>query len=316
MKKTIGIIVVGIIFYTLGYFSSPKSINNPLKTENRLSGNYQFINPLLECNVDSIIQDKSLTNLKNKLRENYSQDTSIYFRDMNNGPWFGINEKELFSPASLIKVPLMIAYLKKAEKDPSIFDKKILNTSLYNPRTQNIQPRVTLAQNQTYTVRQLIEQMIIYSDDTSYNLLNSEISANELLSVYDDLGVDISLAEQNPNGNILSVKAYASFFRILFNASYLNKEMSEYALKILSQTDYKDGLNSGIPSTIQTAHKFGERQYLDTGLKQLHDCGIIYLPKKPYLLCIMTRGNNFDILKNKISNISKEIYIEISSVNN
>ncbi len=28
---------------------------------------------------------------------------SVYFRDLNNGPWFGINEKEEFSPASLLK---------------------------------------------------------------------------------------------------------------------------------------------------------------------------------------------------------------------
>ena len=266
----------------------------------------------MECDNSTISQNTNLNSLKDKVEELISDEqTSVYYRDMNNGPWFGINEKEMFSPASLVKVPLTIAYLKKAETDPSILDKEILNTEIYNPRTQNIQPEVTLIPNQKYTIRQLIEQMIIYSDDVSYSILNSQLTAIEITKVYSDLGVDISQAQANPNGNILSVKSYASFFRILFNASYLNQEMSEYALKILSQIKFKDGLVAGVPNNITISHKFGERQYLDTGLKQLHDCGIIYMPNKPYLLCIMTRGNDFKTMSNTIKNISETIYTKL-----
>jgi len=234
---------------------------------------------------------------------------------MNNGPWFGIHEKEYFSPASLIKVPLMMAYLKKAESDPSLLSKEIFNTLPYDSRVQNIQPRVTLVVNQKYTVKQLIEQMIIYSDDISYKLLNDQMTGEEIVQVYKDLGVDISRATANPNGNIVTVKAYASFFRILFNASYLNPEMSEYALKVLGQIEFKDGLVAGLPKDIIVAHKFGERQYLDTGLKQLHDCGIVYLPGKPYLLCVMTRGNNFNSLKKTIKDVSQMVYDTVSQKN-
>jgi beta-lactamase class A len=235
---------------------------------------------------------------------------------MNNGPWFGIQENELFSPASLVKVPLMITYLKKAEQDPSILDQEILNTTIYDPKTQNIQPEVVLNKDQKYTIRQLIEQMIIYSDDVSYNLLNQQIPSADIIKIYNELGVDVSKALTDPNGDIISVKDYASFFRILFNASYLNQEMSNYGLTILNKIKFKDGLIAGIPNNISVAHKFGERQYLDTGLKQLHDCGIVYLPGKPYLLCVMTRGNDFNTLKNTIKNISQLVFQEISSLNN
>lgn len=234
---------------------------------------------------------------------------------MNNGPWFGIQENELFSPASLVKVPLMITYLKKAEQNLSILDQEILNTTVYDPKTQNIQPKVVLNKDQKYTIKQLIEQMIIYSDDVSYNLLNQQIPSTDIIKIYNELGVDVSKALTDPNGYIISVKDYASFFRILFNASYLNQEMSEYALKLLSQSDFKDGLITNLPKNITVSHKFGERQYLNTGLKQLHDCGIVYVPNKPYLLCVMTRGDNFDILKNTIQNISQIVYQNISSLN-
>lgn len=43
---------------------------------------------------------------------------SVYFRNLTNGNWFGIEEKELFSPASLMKLPLLLAYYKLEEQQP------------------------------------------------------------------------------------------------------------------------------------------------------------------------------------------------------
>jgi len=154
--------------------------------------------------------------------------------------------------------------------------------------------------------------MIIYSDNQAYDLLLKNIDNRKLIETYNNLGVDISLGFENPNGNILSVKQYASFFRILFNASYLSKDMSEKALGLLSRVKFSQALVAGVPSNILVAHKFGERQYTDTGEKQLHDCGIIYLPNKPYLLCIMTRGKNIPIEENFVKQISSMVYQNIS----
>lgn len=49
----------------------------------------------------------------------------IYVRNLNNGPWFGINENEKYSPASMMKVPILITFLKWIEQDSSVLDKKI-----------------------------------------------------------------------------------------------------------------------------------------------------------------------------------------------
>jgi len=267
----------------------------------------------LICNF--IYKPVSQNALKDQLLTQIDSNTSIYFQDINNGSSFGINENKLYSPASLIKVPLLIALLKESETDPSILDKEILNTESYDPKVQNIQPQVTLIPNKKYTIKQLIEQMIIYSDDISYNLLNQQTSADKIIKIYNDLNIDISQALSSPKGDIISAKDYTTFFRILYNSSYLNPTMSKYALKILGQTDFKDGIVASIPPDINVSHKFGERQYLDTGSKQLHDCGIVYYPNKPYLLCIMTRGDNFESLKSKIKNISKTVYDNISLLN-
>ena len=86
--------------------------------------------------------------------------------------------------------------------------------------------------------------------------------------------------------------------------------MSEILLGLLTETSYKNGLVAGLPEgEIKIAHKFGERKI--GKLIQLHDCGIIYYQENPYLLCIMTRGNDFYKQQIGIEMISRFIYSEI-----
>lgn len=314
-------IVLTIFSAIIGYFVGKNSIKIPLFSEQRHQGSYQFINPLLECDSASFSSSAALDDLRHQVsitidelkNSNQISFASLYYRDLNNGPWFGINEKELFSPASLVKVPIMITYFKKAESDPSFLTQSVTLEN-QNTYTQNIPPSVTLSPEKTYTYEDLIENMIIYSDNQSYETLQKNIDNNLLVHTYSDLGIDISKAYDDPAGNIISVKSYAAFFRILFNASYLNKEYSEKALKILSQIKYTDALVKGVNNpNITISHKFGERTYESTGEKQLHDCGIVYAPNKPYLICIMTRGTDFSKLSNSIAKLSNIVFQSITS---
>jgi len=323
IKKTIGILSLVLLCFVGGLISSPylfPKTNQSITKEIRQNFDYKFINPLLECDSSSISSDKNLASLKKELQFIINQEVSnnkisfasIYYRDLNNGPWLGINEKEYFSPASLIKVPVLIAYLKETEKDPSILNKKITNTKDFDYSQQNVTPTQTIEKDKEYTIGNLLERMIVYSDNGAYELLLDNIDNIKIFNVYKDLDVDISKAEKDPNGNIITVKDYASFFRILFNASYIDQDNSEKALEILSKTQYYKGLVAGVPENITVAHKFGERQYLPSKEKQLHDCGIVYLPGKPYLICIMSRANDFDQAASFIKNISKTVYNHVS----
>jgi beta-lactamase class A len=316
------IFVSFVLGYSTRYLLYRAGVNYIFETRLKNS-HYQFINPLLECDNSILTSNNELDGLKSLLKKYIDKQISdkkidyaaFYFRDLNNGPWTGIKEDTLFSPSSLIKVPLMMTYFKIAETSPEILDEELVNTTTFNPNRQNIQPSVTLAPNQKYTVIELIKRMIIYSDNDAYDLLNQHIGGQEVLDTYNNLGVDISKGQTDPNGDILSVKSYASFFRILFNASYLDKEYSELALTILSQSKFTQGIVAGVAPDIIVAHKFGERQYLDTGEKELHDCGIVYLTKNPYLLCTMTQGNNFENLTDTIKTISTKTYNYVTSKN-
>lgn len=307
-----GIFLASTVFYII----RPLPPTNSDFKELRHQGNYKFINPLLECDDTDFSIDKNLVDLQHSIKQLINNGVnqkdvsfaSVYYRDLNNGAWFGINENELFSPASLVKVPLMITYYKLSETNPEILKNTLVNKQVYNSSSQNIQPQVTLKPDTSYTVEDLIYRMVVYSDNLAYDLLLKNINNTLVVDTYRDLGIDISKGLTDPNGNIISVKDYASFFRILYNSSYLSKDSSEKALNLLTQISFKQGLNRQLPATVSVAHKFGERQYLDTGEKQFHDCGIVYLPTKPYLICIMTRSNDFPKAIDLISHVSLTIY--------
>jgi len=161
---------------------------------------------------------------------------------------------------------------------------------------------------ESYTVDELLRRMIAYSDNNSAALLEQTVKIDLLRQTYYDLGIRSPYA-MKAEDDYISVNNYASIFRILYNASYQSKLMSEKALEYLAESAFKGGLVGGIPEGIVVAHKFGEWESGDNKeIKQLHDCGIVYYPNHPYLLCVMTRGNSFEYLDDSIREISHAVH--------
>ena len=154
--------------------------------------------------------------------------------------------------------------------------------------------------------------MIIHSDNEATYLLKQHLDPAISNQTYIDLGINVP--ENNPDAEFMTVRAYSSFFRILYNSTYLNDELSSKALGILTKSDFKLALRKPIPNDIRVAHKFGERTSSRSNLKQLHDCGIIYFPNHPYSLCVMTKGNDFNEQSEQISKISEIVYERIKTI--
>ena len=282
------------------------------------STEYKFTNPILDYeNVQmetSSLFYSSINQRVSKLKEKYGIGfASVYYRDLNNGQWIGINEKEEFSSASLIKLPVLIALLKQEEVQPGILHKVVTVSPLdaQGIIEQDIKPKNTLVIGESYTLLEIAERMIQESDNVAMNILLKNIDEKYRTGVFEAVGVD---ARQADREILVRVKDYAGFFRTLFNASYLSRHNSERALDILSKTSFDKGIVAGVPKGIIVSHKFGERSgYKDDILvsKQLHDCGIIYYPNKPYILCIMTRGNNYENQTIFIKEISRLFFEEL-----
>jgi beta-lactamase class A len=236
-------------------------------------------------------------------------DMAVYYRDLSDGPWFGINEKVPFNPASMMKVPVMVAWLKRAEKNPTILKKTFLfKEEYYTDKPQFTKPAQSLTSGASYTVEELLRYMVSYSDNKATWVLFNALNPEETSAVLD--GMDVA---NDPSGdnNSISAHGYSGFFRILYNASYLNREMSEKALQLLSYEDFHQGIAAGIPKGVTVATKFGE-DITDRDI-QLHEFGIVYHPQGPYILGVMTRGQDFTRQAEIISRVSAMIYNEIAS---
>ncbi len=283
----------------------------------------KFIKPLLLTEYDS--QDESLAwypyeqKIKDEVQAEISRHPEIevgfYYHDLSNLSWFGINENEKFIPASLLKLPMLISYYKLRESDPTIFDQTI------NYKGENFNDKKNLGQSNnivpggTYTVKHLLDEMIINSDNNALELLFA-YKRDILKNLFDDL--QTPLPEQSTElatDSYLSARDYGKFFLILYNASYLNRKDSEEVLEMLSKINFKDGLTGSLPDDVVVSHKFGERIIAGNGndaIQEFHDCGIVYFPNKPYKICIMTKGHDLVKQQELVREISKIIYYRIS----
>jgi beta-lactamase class A len=242
-------------------------------------------------------------------------EISVYFRDLRYGQRFGIREQERFSSDTLLKLPLMIAYLKWAESTPLLLNRKIVYTGHHNAALDDqLTANDFFEDGKSYKIDTLIYRMIAYNDSGAYALLRSNLPPGRLDKIFKDISVDYDPVK---NDDSITFNAYASFFRILFNASYLGSEMSEKALRYLSKTTFKDGIISGVPADIDVVAKYGERMLSHpadgaaTGSRQYHEFGIVYHPVHPYLVGIMVRGDDPRMLSKTLRDISALVYEEV-----
>lgn len=328
MRKPFNIIIWSIALLSAGflaglYSKAPSKQTPPVfSTEIREgnNGNSMLTNPLLECETGQQTISKGAIRpfpakmedaIQREKQQGHIEFASFYFRDLNNGAWFGVNEQEQFKPASLLKVPLMLYYLKQADQDPSILEEKVIYQQNGPESHQFFTPLSQLEPENEYTVEEAIESMITNSDNRASVVLSERASPQRL----DDLLILLGIGpvSKDPAEVFISVRQYASFFRILFNASYVSQTRSEQALRLLRDINFKGGLRAGIPANITVAHKFREATNLDTRDVQFHDCGIVYYPNKPFLVCIMTRGRDMEKVAEAVTRISRQVFEEVDS---
>ncbi len=234
MRLTIVMAMVGL--FALG-MASAAAISYVRDTT--CGKDYMFIDVSVVCGKPVVIkktgyaetQDKITAFIEAERLAGRVKDVSVYFRDLVNGPIFGINELADFTPASLLKLPLALVYLTTAEKEPELLNQKLSFSASTESFAQAFFPSKTIEANQTYTVEELLKRMLAYSDNNAYELLQMHLdkSGRENLTqeTYLELGI---LSPNDKYDENISVRRYASVFRALYNASYVGPELSEKVL--------------------------------------------------------------------------------------
>ncbi len=276
---------------------------------------YSLISPLLTSEM--LTESESLKDLKRSLSFEINQlkmngtinDASVYVQSLNNGDWTSVNSSTPYTPGSIIKIAALITYLKMSEQNPGLMsrsyiaDDKIKNVPIQSFSTDSI------VAGKKYNATELLYRMIVESDNQATMLINRSLN----LTIFKKLFSDLGIAEPNVHDTSFSivVSDLSKFMNVLYNATYLNKTNSEYALTLLAKSSFTQGIVSGIPPEIKVAHKFGEIG--NTREAQLHETAIVYAGNDPYLITIMTRGKNVHRLPEALSDLSKITYLKMKS---
>ena len=283
----------------------------------RMNG-YKFIKPLMF--VDDEYESEQLMSLKQNISaiiDRYKTlgditSASVYLRVYNHNEWICVNENEKFDPGSLFKVPILIAILKQNELNPGFLNKQISYNQRIDAGKNVAFASKTIQLGQSYTIKELLDYMIKYSDNNATILLEKNLEPKILQRLFSDFSLEVPNIYASQY--LFTTKDYSYFMRAIYNAAYLSIDDSEYAGELLSQCDFKEGILLGLPPNTKIAHKFGEAG--NQTEKQLHESAIVYLENQPYLLTVMTKGKDNKKLSQLIGEISEKVYNDMRNQSN
>jgi beta-lactamase class A len=301
----IGMFVAGAV---MGWGSLATTQTKTTVPSASLSESLPLLNPSAVAGWDKyfIINFKPLKEKFKEIQSEYPEKTYIYFDYLNSASWVGLNEKELFTAASTIKVPLAMAIYKLVEEGKIRLDEAYTLDEL--DLDDHFGTLYKIGAGRELTVQTLIEIMLEQSDNTAMQALISVAQKAGLENPFDDvygaMGWDATNFGEAPRYEEINLKTLSTMFLALYNAKYLDPEHSQMILSYLTTSPFNEKIVAGVPQGIPIAHKMGVAGYNNT----FSDCGIIYIPKRPYLLCVGASGLSEARANAFISAISNAAY--------
>ncbi len=322
---TIGIILIAV-GTALGFFASrycflpsASSFTPPDQAVNAQNANvatqtYPLINPTVISNTTKhfIINFQPLKQELTAIQKKYQQKTYVFFDYLNNASSVGLNEKDMFTAASTIKVPLAMTIMKSKEEGRlNLSDSYALSELDLDDGFGEL---FQVGADKQFTVEELMSVMLERSDNTAaqaiYNIIK-KIGINDPLGdVYGSMGWEkgdmemVTAMGQAPDYQQISLKILSNMFLSLYNAQYVNTEDSQKILEYLTKTPFNDKIVAGVPKDIRVAHKIGSSEPDST----FSDCGIVYAPNRNYILCLGSNGGDEKRAAEFMAEASKAVY--------
>ncbi|MFJ8236506.1 serine hydrolase [Ureibacillus sp. NPDC094379] len=218
---------------------------------------------------------------------------------------------EVFSSASLIKVPILLAVLDHLERTNQSLE-YILEITPENLVEFSV---LTEQKATSCTIYELLVWMIITSDNSATNVLIDYIGMEELNIYFSDVGLtqtklqrkmmDFKRLEQGFD-NVTTARDMAHAFTSLYRQTLLSQHYNAIAINILSRQRIFEGLKRYLVDDVKIAHKTGGLETVN------HDVGIVFTDTVDYIIGVfVTEVSNNDEARQLIGRISKVVYNEL-----
>lgn len=293
-----------------------KAARNCVVNVDRIKG-YNGIKPLLK--TEHACESPRYGQIKGAVRQYIEEVKSIgaiteagfYLRDFEGSEWTEYNGRLPFEPGSLMKVPLMMTYLRMMEKDPSLMSKRFnLPFGAKPPGHVFFPPKKSAEPGKSYSLAQLLDLAMRYSDNLAVSVLLNHVEMAQFHRTYSDLG--LRAFSEKTSSYPISPMEYSVFMSSLYGATYLSLDDSEWAISLMMDSDFDQGLKAGLPQGTRLAHKFGESY--DGKDFHLHETGLIYVGDDAYLLTVMSKGTHMQALPGVLASVSELVFREMARI--
>lgn len=105
----------------------------------------------------------------------------------------------------------------------------------------------------------------------------------------------------------IGARSYSSILKCIYLSCFNSLEDSQEMLSYLTESNFTNRLSRYLPQEIKVAHKIGAYS-----TRYQSDCGIIYLSKRNYVLCVMVESDDAKA-SDIIANLSQKIYSYLSN---
>ena len=307
--------------YTKPIAADMYSIANPVTNylSNDMFKNRLLLTPTIQkthSEVTTMYQTAEMTGLKSELQNLMKQyptiKPAIYAWEYENGKYVDINGDNLYSAASIIKLPVLVRMFKSIEANQmTIYDDMLLTDYYQSSGSGNLQ----YAQSGVkYSLDRLARVMIQDSDNTSTNMIISKLGGmDDINAGLRDWGISKTYLRTwlpDLNGtNKTTAKDMAKILYNLDNPGFLNINSREYIIDYMSHVKNNRLIAAGLGDGALFVHKTG-----DIGT-MLGDAGIVYAQNgKKYIVVILAnrpynapQGKDFIV---KASNLIYKAIVE------
>ncbi|HSX29238.1 MAG TPA: serine hydrolase [Candidatus Saccharimonadales bacterium] len=257
----------------------------------------------------------NFTELRQELRtytKPAGDSVSMYFEYLPSGNSVGVNPSQIFFGASLLKLPVAMKAYKLIEDGK--LDKSQQVTIEPSDIDRGFGDLWRRGAGATLSLDEVLRLSIAQSDNTADKILRRLVKSRPVSDVFDYLDIPTDLKSEYGAG--VTAKGFSSVLRALYLSSYLSSADSNNLLTTMTTSPYNDRIVAGIPQNVKVAHKVGIYEQPGPATGEVHsDCGIIYIPKRPYMLCIMSTAA-IQQSTEYMRTISKMVYDYVSSAEN
>jgi beta-lactamase class A len=210
--------------------------------------------------------------------------------DLTSGRTFGYNAGAVFPTASSIKIPIMIQVFRDERAGKFSFGDKATLGPKDNAGGSGGPLQKALDKGPvTMTIRELLEDMIQYSDNSATNKLIDLVGMDRVNSLIKELGLqqtrlrrkmmDIAAAKRGDE-NVSTPNEMARIVKTIYDNKAADPRSCQEMLGIMKKVDAY--MRPAIPANIEVASKPGDLDGVRT------ETGLVFLPGRPFIVSVMS----------------------------